>query len=82
MLKADADPLIKNKHGQTPRQYYHENVDMYDIDPFIVKTLREMEEMLLKEKMQNDLILIETNKKIEEEKKKSDLLNQKKGKKF
>ena len=82
MLKADADPLIKNKYGKTPRQYYHQNVDMYDMDPFIIKTLRDLEEMILKEKLQNDLVMIETNKQIEDEKKKADFLEKKKGKKY
>lgn len=72
LLKNDADPLMKNKRGETPRQYYQQNVDMYDIDPFIVKTLRELEERLNTEKLQNDLILIENNKQaLEVEKKRN-----------
>jgi hypothetical protein len=82
LLKADADPLIKNKKGKTPQQYYHSNVDMYDIDPFIIKTLRELEEKLTKERMQHELLMIETNKHFENEKRKEDFLAKKKGKKF
>jgi hypothetical protein len=80
LLKADADALIKNKHGKTARQYYQYNTDVYDIDPFIVKTLRELEERTTKERLQHDLAMIETNKHLEEEKRKEDFLVRKKGK--
>ena len=80
LLKANSDPLIKNKHGKTPRQYYQEEVDVYDIDPFIVKTLRDLEEAFTKEKLQKDLEAIELNKHQEEEKKKADFLAKRKGK--
>lgn len=79
LLKADADPLLKNRHGKTPRQYYQEHVDAYDIDPFVVKTLREMEERLTKEKLQNDLVTIDLNRKLEEEKRKGTFVGKKNG---
>lgn len=80
LLKADADPIVKNKHGKTPRQYYQDTVDVYDIDPFIIKTLREMEERVTKQKIQAELETIEKNKKEEEEKQKDLVKMRKKGK--
>lgn len=80
LLKADADASLKNKHGLTARQYYQKTTDAYDIDPFVVKTLREMEERITKQKIQADLEAIDSNRKIEEEKKKEDFLNKRKSK--
>jgi hypothetical protein len=54
---------------------------MYDVDPFIIKTLRELEERMTKEKLQSELAVIETNKHLEGEKRKTDFLARKKGKK-
>lgn len=78
LLRADADPLIKNRNGLTPRQYYHKNVEIHAIDPFIIKTLRDLEEKLLKEKLSKELVEIENNKIIEEQQKKADLVIKKK----
>lgn len=79
LLKAEADPLVKDKHGNTPRQHYMSAVNAYDIDPYVVKTLRELEERHSKEKLQQELVMISANKNFEEEKRRTNVLSKKKG---